>query len=105
MMPIGEDNSSEKSVAIVTYTLIALNFLFFLLELSQGESFILNWSFIPSRFTIATIFTSMFMHASWLHLGGNMLYLWIFGKNVEDRLGKIPYLLFYLFCGIVATFA
>lgn len=111
MMPIGEDNSSEKSVPIVTYSLIALNFLFFLLELGSGENFITDWAFIPNRFrmnpvsNISTIFTSMFMHGGWLHLGGNMLYLWIFGDNVEDRLGKIKYLLFYLFCGIVATFA
>jgi membrane associated rhomboid family serine protease len=52
-----------------------------------------------------TLFTSMFMHAGWLHLGGNMLYLWIFGDNVEDRFGHVPYLIFYLLCGIAATFA
>ena len=52
-----------------------------------------------------TIFTSMFMHAGWLHLGGNMLYLWIFGDNVEDRFGHLKFMIFYLLCGIAATFA
>ncbi len=51
------------------------------------------------------LFTSMFMHAGWVHLGGNMLYLWIFGDNVEDRFGRIKFILFYLLCGLAATFA
>jgi membrane associated rhomboid family serine protease len=50
------------------------------------------------------LFTSMFMHAGWLHLAGNMLYLWIFGDNVEDRFGHLKFLIFYLFCGLTATF-
>jgi membrane associated rhomboid family serine protease len=54
---------------------------------------------------LVTIFTSMFMHAGWVHIGGNMLYLWIFGDNVEDRFGHLRYLAFYLVCGIAATFA
>lgn len=111
MMPVGDDNSERKSFPIVNYALIILNILIFLLELSGGESFIMKWSFVPSRFLsnpaadFPTLFTSMFMHGGWGHLAGNMLYLWIFGDNVEDRLGKIPYLLFYLACGIAATFA
>jgi len=52
-----------------------------------------------------TIFTSMFMHAGWVNLGGNMLYLWIFGDNVEDRFGHIKFTIFYLLCGVAATFA
>ena len=52
-----------------------------------------------------TLFTSMFMHAGWVHLGGNMLYLWIFGDNVEDRFGHLKFLVFYLLCGLAATFA
>lgn len=111
MMPMGDDNSEIRTIPIVTYTLIVLNVLFFFLELSQGESFIVNWSFTPSHFisnpiaNIPTIFTSMFMHAGWAHLSGNMLYLWIFGDNLEDRFGKIKYLVFYLLCGVAATFA
>lgn len=111
MMPVGDDNSQRKTFPYVTYSLIALNVIMFFIELSGGEAFIMDWAFIPSRFLsnpageFPTIFSSMFMHAGWAHLFGNMLYLWIFGDNVEDRLGKIKYLLFYLFCGIVATFA
>jgi len=111
MMPIGDDNSARRSVPRVTYALIALNVLFFFVELSGGDAFITKWAFVPSRFLanpgadFLTIFTSMFMHAGWVHLGGNMLYLWIFGDNVEDRFGRVKFLVFYLLCGIAATFA
>lgn len=111
MMPLGDDNSLRKTTPIVTYILIAMNILFFLVELGGGEGFIKQWAFIPQRFSTnplgdsPTLFTSMFMHAGWLHLAGNMLYLWIFGDNVEDRLGKIKYLFLYLLSGIAATFA
>lgn len=79
--------------------------------MSGGEEFIKRWAFTPSQFIAQpaansiNIFTAMFMHAGLAHLVGNMLYLWIFGDNVEDRLGKIPFLIFYLVCGIVSTFA
>jgi len=111
MFPIGDDDSARRSFPIVTYALIALNVLFFLVELNGGDAFIRQWAFIPARFgqdpsgNVATIFTSMFMHGGWLHLGGNMLYLWIFGDNVEDEFGPIKFLLFYLACGIAAIFA
>jgi len=111
MLPIGDDNSGERSFPIVTYALIALNVLFFFVELSGGDPFIKQWSFVPARFLahpsadVPTIFTSMFMHAGWVHLGGNMLYLWIFGDNVEDRFGHGTFLTFYLVCGLAATFA
>jgi membrane associated rhomboid family serine protease len=90
--------------------LIALNVLFFFVELSGGDAFIAKWAFVPSRFVanpagdFLTLFTSMFMHAGWLHLGGNMLYLWIFGDNVEDRFGHTKFAIFYLVCGLAATF-
>lgn len=111
MFPIGDDNSSRRTVPLVTYALIALNLLFFFIELSGGDAFIMKWAFIPSRFLanpagdFLTLFTSMFMHAGWVHLGGNMLYLWIFGDNVEDRFGHAKFLIFYLLCGLAATFA
>jgi len=109
MLPIGDDNSSVRTVPIVTYGLIVLNVLFFLVELSSGDAFITKWAFVPSRFLanpaadFITLFTSMFMHGGWLHLGSNMLYLWIFGNNVEDRFGQGPFLVFYLLCGLAAT--
>ncbi len=111
MFPIGDDNNTRRGVPLVTYALIVLNVLFFLVELSGGEPFILQWAFVPSRFLanpvgdLLTLFTSMFMHGGWVHLGGNMLYLWIFGDNVEDRLGHGKYLVFYLLCGLAATLA
>jgi len=111
MLPIGDDNSTRKTFPFVTYALIAVNVVFFLIELVGGDAFIMKWAFVPSRFLanplsdFLTLFTAMFMHAGWVHLGGNMLYLWIFGDNVEDRFGHIKFLLFYLICGLVATFA
>jgi membrane associated rhomboid family serine protease len=111
MLPIGDDDSARRTTPIVTYGLIALNVLFFFVELSGGDAFIMKWAYVPARFLanpageFITLFTSMFMHAGWVHLGGNMLYLWIFGDNVEDRLGHAMYLVFYLLCGLGATFA
>ena len=109
--PIGDDDTARRTVPLVTYALIALNVLFFFVEMSGGDAFILKWAFVPSRFLsnpfsdFPTLFTSMFMHAGWVHLGGNMLYLWIFGDNVEDRFGPIKFTIFYFLCGLAATFA
>jgi rhomboid family protein len=111
MFPIGDDDTARRTVPVVTYALIALNVLFFFVELSGGEPFIERWAVVPRRLLanpggdFLTIFTSMFMHAGWLHLGGNMLYLWIFGDNVEDSFGHVKFLIFYLICGIAATLA
>jgi membrane associated rhomboid family serine protease len=110
MLPIGDDDSGRRSTPVVTYILIALNVLFFFVEMSGGDAFIEKWAFVPSRFManpaadFLTLFTSMFMHAGLVHLGGNMLYLWIFGDNVEDRFGPVKFLIFYLLCGLAATF-
>ncbi|GAP13596.1 uncharacterized membrane protein [Longilinea arvoryzae] len=111
MLPIGDDNRSRRTIPLVTYALIVLNVLFFFVELSGGDAFIEKWAFVPSRFLanpggdFLTILTSMFMHGGWVHLGGNMLYLWIFGDNVEDRFGHVKFSIFYLVCGVAATFA
>ncbi len=111
MFPIGDDNSGRRIVPVVTYALIALNVAVFFLELQNGNAFITKWAFVPERFTSApaddavTLLSAMFMHGGWMHLGGNMLYLWIFGDNVEDRFGSFRFLLFYLVAGLAATFA
>lgn len=111
MMPIGDDNTGRRITPLVTYALIVVNVLVFLLELSGGDAFIQRWAFVPTRFLanpiedFPTLFTSMFMHAGWVHLLGNMLYLWIFGDNVEDRFGHGLYTVFYILCGLGATFA
>jgi membrane associated rhomboid family serine protease len=111
MLPIGDDNTSRRTFPLVTYGLIAFNFLFFFIELGGGDAFIETWAFVPARFLanpiadFPTLFTSMFMHSGWMHIGGNMLYLWIFGDNVEDRFGHLRFTIFYLVCGLAATFA
>lgn len=111
MFPVGDDNSQRRTTPVVTFALIGLNVLVFLAELSGGDQFITNWAFVPSRFSedpganVVTLFSAMFMHGGWLHLFGNMLFLWIFGDNVEDRFGHGKFLIFYLLAGLAATFS
>ncbi len=111
VIPIGDDKRYERTVPAVTWTLIAINFIIFFIELAAGDPFVERWSFVPSRFLAnpggdwITIFSSMFMHAGWEHILGNMLFLFIFGDNVEDVFGHLPFLGFYLICGVVANFA
>jgi membrane associated rhomboid family serine protease len=111
VFPVGDDDSQRRIVPVVTWALILVNVVVFILELKQGNAFIREWAFIPRQFTanpageFKTIFSAMFMHAGWVHLLGNMLYLWIFGDNVEDNFGSMKFLLFYLLCGVAATFA
>jgi membrane associated rhomboid family serine protease len=113
MIPL-RDAVHAQSFPAATMLLIALNVLAFLYELSLGralDAFIMQYGAVPLRFTreVSTverfppIFISMFLHGSLLHLGGNMLYLWIFGDNVEDRLGHVRFLLFYFACGLAAA--
>ncbi|HVP57707.1 MAG TPA: rhomboid family intramembrane serine protease [bacterium] len=111
VIPIGDDNTDRRLVPIVTWSLIGVNFVVFFVELAYGDPFIERWSFMASRFLThpgtewITIFSSMFMHAGWLHILGNMLYLFIFGDNVEDAFGHWRFLVFYLTCGVAANFA
>jgi membrane associated rhomboid family serine protease len=113
MLPLGDDNSDRRTFPFVTYALIAINVLVFvLLELPQGENldgFLNRWGTIPAQIVagngLITLITSMFLHGGWLHLGSNMLFLWIFGDNVEDAFGHVLYLVFYLVCGIAASLA
>lgn len=111
MFPIGDDDTHVRITPVVTYALVAINVAVFLLQLSGGNAFTTQWAFVPGRFTqdpigdAQTLLYAMFMHGSWMHLGGNMLYLWIFGNNVEDRFGHGPFLLFYLVSGVLASFA
>ncbi len=116
MIPL-RDHLPGRTTPIVVFILIALNVLVFFYEsnLTQGrlEAFVESYGMIPYEITrgkdippagpeplYATLISSMFMHGSWLHLGGNMLYLWIFGNNVEDVFGKIGFLIFYLGVGL-----
>jgi membrane associated rhomboid family serine protease len=93
----------------VTITLIALNVLVYLLSLGLSgegrEAFIMTFGLVPAYFSIVNIFTSMFVHGGFAHLAGNMLFLWIFGDNVEDRVGHGRFVVFYLLCGFAAAIA
>src|SRR5437899_13080351 len=104
MIPL-RDTVPSARVPIVNYTIIAANVLVFCYEVSlarHAEVFIEHWGLVPRHFALENLLTSMFLHGSWLHVLGNMLYLYIFGDNVEDRLGHLPYFLFYLLCGCAA---
>jgi len=123
MLPIGDDRVQGGPPAVVTYGLIVLNVLAFLVELTQPsegalQSFIQAWGVVPREYSLArdipptiplpfwsTLLTSMFLHGGWMHLGGNMLYLWIFGDNLEKVMGGARFLVFYLVCGLAASFA
>ena len=123
MFPIGDDNEDHSGVAYVSIGLLALNVLAFLFEINRPseralQAFITAWGVVPAEYTAGvdlpptipyplwtTLLTSMFLHGGWGHLGGNMLFLWIFGDNIEHRIGHLRFLLFYLVCGIAAGLA
>jgi len=107
MLPL-KDTIKSKTFPIVNTILIILNIVAFFYEYSRGvnlEKFIFRWALIPAKFSFFTLFTSLFLHAGWFHLFGNMLYLWIFGDNVEDRMGHLRYFFFYLLWGAIAGLA
>jgi membrane associated rhomboid family serine protease len=147
LIPIHDQNPTRRT-AVVTYTLIAINFVVFLLEPASRElisqpataaaqchelAFFYRWAAIPVELTsnhqlarvpgppadatqclavppsydkipFLSVLSAMFLHGGWLHILGNMLFLWVFGNNVEDRIGRVRYLLFYLVCGYVAAY-
>ena len=107
ILPIGDENAST-TVPYVTYSLIALNVGVYSYMLSldpeQTENFVRHWASIPSHFNLLTAFTSTFLHGGFGHILGNMVFLWIYGDNVEDKLGKLGYLVFYLSTGVFASF-
>jgi membrane associated rhomboid family serine protease len=105
MIPL-RDVIPSRTTPAVTISVIALNAVLFLYQVSLGprvEEFVLYWGLVPAAFSWVTVFTSMFLHGGLLHFAGNMLYLWIFGDNVEDRMGHGRFLVFYLLCGAAAA--
>jgi rhomboid family protein len=130
VLPIADQNIPGRGVAVVTLTLIAINVLVFVFLQLPGDAFTYGWSVVPREITTGmdivgpvriqgevalvltegpnpiwlTLISSLFMHGGWLHLGGNMLFLYIFGDNVEHTIGSIPFLIFYLIAGVVASF-
>jgi membrane associated rhomboid family serine protease len=109
MIPFGDASRRPRHTPVVTTAIIVLNGLVFLLELTGGEAFVQRWSVIPAGIVAGqhwiTILTAMFMHAGWMHILGNMVFLWAFGPEVEDTMGRIQYLGFYLLSGLVASLA
>lgn len=114
MFPIRDHNPSERT-PFVTYALIAANVLVWLYQFSIQSNdfamaeFMYRWALFPAAVTEGAeyrgLFTHMFLHAGFLHLAGNMLFLWIFGDNLEDQMGHLGFLVFYIACGLVAAFA
>jgi membrane associated rhomboid family serine protease len=108
MIPL-RDVIPSRTFPGVTVALIALNSLAFLYEVSLSDrqltAFVNRWALVPAYFSWVTVITSMFLHGGWMHAIGNMWFLWIFGDNVEDRLGRGRYVVFYLLCGTVAALA
>lgn len=107
MIPL-RDIIPSRTTPYVTVSLIALNVVVFLYELSLGRAvdvFTLYYGLVPAAFSWVNVFTSMFLHGGFMHVAGNMLYLWIFGDNVEDRMGHGRFLVFYLLCGVAAALA
>jgi membrane associated rhomboid family serine protease len=106
MIPL---RSSERvySRTVVTPTLIAINVLCFLYELSLSDRGLLNftmqWGIVPDQLNLASLLTSMFLHGGWAHLLGNMLFLWVFGRNIEDLIGSGQFFVFYIACGLAAA--
>ena len=107
MIPL-RDVIPTRTTPFVTVTLIVLNAVAFACQLwlgDAGQALVRSWGLVPAAFSWGTVLTSMFLHGGLLHFGGNMLYLWIFGDNVEDRMGHGRFLAFYLLCGTVAALA
>jgi membrane associated rhomboid family serine protease len=131
LLPIGRAEERARVTPIIVYTLIAANILVFLMELAGGDRFISGYAVVPWEITrgadltrpvfmpgvgiipqapgptpiYLTLLTSMFMHSGWLHIGVNMLYLWIFGGEIEETFGHLQFLTFYLVCGVAASLA
>ncbi|MBI4684212.1 MAG: rhomboid family intramembrane serine protease [Nitrospirae bacterium] len=117
MFPFKDENPT-RTFPLITIMLIAINVIVYIWEIMYpaGESYIVySYGAIPSNLIsfkntqplhpAFTVFSSMFLHGGLLHIGGNMLYLWVFGNNIEDRLGHIRFLLFYLACGVIAAYS
>src|SRR5580693_6426415 len=107
MIPL-RDIIPSRTTPYITITIITLNAVAWLFELTVPReylsAFLNTYGVVPANFHAATLITSMFLHGSWMHVIGNMWYLWIFGDNVEDRLGHGGFIVFYLLCGIIAAF-
>jgi len=109
MVPLRDASREPSRYPIVTTSIIIVNVVVFLLELMGGEAFVKQWALVPADISaghhLITIITAMFMHGGWMHIIGNMIFLWAFGPEVEDAMGPLRYLVFYLLGGTVAFLA
>lgn len=109
MIPLTDASRRPSRFAVVTTTIILVNALVFVLEVMGGDAFVKQWSVIPADIAAGrhwiTILTAMFMHGGWMHILGNMVFLWAFGPEVEDAMGPLCYAAFYLLSGLVASVA
>ena len=109
MFPVQDETRRPSHFPVVTVIIIALNSFVFMLELAGGEDFITKWSLVPADIVagrhLVTIVTSMFMHGSWSHIVGNMIFLWAFGPQIEDAMNPSRYAVFYLAGGIASMLA
>jgi len=108
LIPLSDASRRPARLPVVTAFIIVVN-VFFFLELLRGDAFVMQWSAIPAQIISGhhwiTVFTAMFMHGSWSHIIGNMIFLWAFGPEIEDAMGRARYLVFYLVGGLVAMLA
>ena len=109
VIPLGDASRRTRRFAVVTLLIVLANAYVFLRELIEGDAFVARWAVIPAHILNGhnwiTLITAMFMHAGWLHIIGNMVFLWAFGPEIEDAMGRFRYLAFYLLGGIVAMLA
>ena len=109
MIPLGDASRRPTHIPVVTVLIILVNAVVFVLELMRGETFVMQWSAVPAQIVSGhhwiTILTAMFMHGSWSHIIGNMVFLWAFAPEIEDAMGRGRYLVFYLVGGLVAMLA
>ena len=109
MIPLGDESRRPANFPAVTAFVIAANAIVFMLELAGGDAFVSRWSTVPADIVagrhLETLISSMFMHASWSHIIGNMIFLWAFGPEIEDTMGRVRYAGFYMAGGIVSALA
>jgi len=109
MIPLSDASRQPRHFPIATTAIIPVNALVFVLELMGGEAFVKQWSAVPADIVAGhhwvNILTAMFMHGGWMHILGNMVFLWAFGPEMEDAMGSLRYLAFYLLSGLVASLA
>src|SRR5271168_528183 len=107
MIPLTDVSRRPTVFPIVTLTIIVINVVVFIAELIGGDAFVTRWAMVPAQVTagqhVETIITAMFMHASWSHIIGNMVFFWAFGPEIEDEMGPVRYAIFYLLGGIAAA--